>query len=208
MHYLLALAALTLAAMVPTMASETPSSTRASIVLGGGCFWCVEAAYADVPGVLEAVSGYAAGSVDQPTYERICDGDTGHAEVVQVTYDPAQLPLDKLLDLFFRVHDPTTRNRQGHDSGTQYRSVILVADPTQRIAALAAIRRNQARFQAPIVTEVADLAVSGPSRFFRAEEYHQDYFKKNPTQGYCLATIPPKLDKVRKFLAESKQSKP
>ena len=205
MHTFLALAALTLAALVPAMASETHSSARASIVLGGGCFWCVEAAYAEVPGVVDAVSGYAAGSVDQPTYERVCDGDTGHAEVVQVTYDPATVSLDRLLDLFFRVHDPTTRNRQGHDSGTQYRSVILVADPTQRIAALAAIGRNQTRFQAPIVTEVADLAASGPSRFFRAEEYHQDYFRKNPTQGYCLATIPPKLDKVRKFLAETKQ---
>ena len=205
MNSFFALAVLTLAAMIPAMASETPSSTRASIVLGGGCFWCVEAAYADVPGVLAAVSGYAAGSVDQPTYEQVCDGDTGHAEVVQVIFDPATVSLDKLLDLFFRVHDPTTRNRQGHDSGTQYRSVILVSDPAQRIAALAAIGRNQTRFQAPIVTEVADLAVSGPGRFFRAEEYHQSYFKKNPTQGYCLATIPPKLDKVRKFLAESKQ---
>jgi peptide-methionine (S)-S-oxide reductase len=204
MHNFLALAALTLAAMIPAMASDAPSSTRSSIVLGGGCFWCVEAAYAEVPGVLDAVSGYAAGDVDQPTYDSVCAGDTGHAEVVQVTYDPATVSLDKLLDLFFRIHDPTTRNRQGHDSGTQYRSVILVADPTQRIAALAAIGRNQIRFQPPIVTEVADLAVSGPGRFFRAEEYHQDYFRKNPTQGYCLATIPPKLDKVRKFLAEAK----
>ena len=200
MTSLLTIAVLVCAAMVSAMAADTPAPARQSIVLGGGCFWCVEAAFAAVPGVSEAVSGYAGGAVDDPGYDEVCDGRTGHAEVVRVVFDPAVVPLDKLLALFFRVHDPTTRDRQGADVGSQYRSVILVADDAQRSAVRAAIVTAQPRFQRPIVTEVTDLATSGPARFHRAEEYHQDYFRKNPTQGYCLATIPPKLDKVRKFL--------
>ena len=198
----LAIAAMATAAMVPVMAADTPAvpPARQSIVLGGGCFWCVESAFEAVPGVLEAVSGYAAGTVDDPTYEQVCDGGTGQAEVVRVVYDPAVVPLDTLLDLFFHVHDPTTKNRQGADRGTQYRSIILVTDTVQRTAALAAMGRAQGRLRDPIVTEVVDLAPSGPGRFHRAEEYHQDYFRLNPNQGYCLATIPPKLEKVRKFL--------
>ncbi len=198
MPTLSAIALLLTALMVPAMASESPA--RSSIVLGGGCFWCVEAAFEAVPGVTDAVSGYAGGTLDNPTYEQVCDGDTGQAEVVRVEFDPAVVSLDKLLDLFFHVHDPTTKNSQGNDHGTQYRSLVLIADPAQRQAAVAAIARAQTRFTRPIVTEVVDLATAGPARFHRAEEYHQDYFKRNPNQGYCRATIPPKLEKVRKFL--------
>lgn len=198
------LLALTVLAMtsVAVIAADTTPPARQSIVLGGGCFWCVEAAFAAVPGVTEAVSGYAGGTVDNPTYHQVCGADTGHAEVVKITFDPAQVALPKLLDLFFRVHNPTTRDRQGNDVGSQYRSVILVADAEQRVAATAAIARNQPRFQTPIVTSIVDLAASGAARFHPAEGYHQQYFKKNPNQAYCLATIPAKLEKVRTFLAD------
>lgn len=204
MNTLLAIAALSVVAMVSAMAADTPappvSAARASIVVGGGCFWCVESCFEEVPGVLEAVSGYAGGTVDQPSYEQVCDGDTGHAEVVKVVYDPAKVDLPKLLDVFFHVHDPTTRNRQGADHGTQYRSIILVADDTQRTAAMAAIAKAQTRFAAPIVTEIVPLVETGAPRFHAAEDYHQDYFKRHPDQAYCRATIPPKLDKLRKLL--------
>jgi peptide-methionine (S)-S-oxide reductase len=198
MPTLSAIALLLTALMVPAMASESPA--RSSIVLGGGCFWCVEAAFEAVPGVTAAVSGYAGGTLDNPTYEQVCDGDTGQAEVVRVEFDPAVVSLDKLLDLFFHVHDPTTKNSQGNDHGTQYRSMILVSDAAQREVAQAAIAKAQKRFTRPIVTEVVNLATTGAARFHEAEAYHQDYFRRNPNQGYCRATIPPKLEKVRKFL--------
>lgn len=201
MSNLLALTVLAMTSVAVIAADPTPPA-RQSIVLGGGCFWCVEAAFAAVPGVTEAVSGYAGGTVDNPTYHQVCEATTGHAEVVKITFDPAQVALPKLLDLFFRVHNPTTRDRQGNDVGSQYRSVILVTDAEQRAAATAAIARNQPRFQVPIVTSIADLATSGAARFHRAEDYHQQYFKKNPNQAYCLATIPQKLEKVRSFLAD------
>lgn len=200
MSKLLAIAALALAAMVNVMAEDTPTPARQSIILGGGCFWCVESCFEEVPGVIEAVSGYAGGAVDRPSYELVCDGDTGHAEVVEVIYDPAKVDLPKLLSIFFHVHDPTTRNRQGADSGTQYRSIILCTDETQRSAATAAIATAQARLSSPIVTEVVILATTGPARFHRAEDYHQDYFKLHPDQAYCKATIPGKLTKLRKLL--------
>ncbi len=204
MNTLLTIAATALAAMVPVMAADTPTAppVRQSLVLGGGCFWCVEAAFEAVPGVAEAVSGYAGGTFDNPTYDDVCGGDTGQAEVVRVVFDPAVVPVDKLLDLFFKVHDPTTLNAQGPDHGTQYRSIILVADATQRTAATAAVARAQARLRDPIVTQVVDLPVAGPGRFHPAEEYHQDFFRRNPNQAYCRALIPAKLDKVRKFLEE------
>ena len=186
-----------------TLAAETPMTTpptTASIVLAGGCFWCVESCFQEVPGVVEAISGYAGGTVDNPGYEAVCDGTTGHAEVVRVVYDPARVDLPKLLDVFFHVHDPTTLNRQGADRGTQYRSAIFVTDDAQRDAAQAAIKAAQLRFASPIVTTVTDLPATGPGRFHRAEEYHQNYFKLHPEQAYCRATIPPKLDKVHKLL--------
>ena len=186
------------------MAAEPvpPATSSASIIVAGGCFWCVEASFEAMPGVKSAVSGYVAGQLDHPSYEEVCGGGTGHAEAVKVVYDPAQIGLDPLLDLFFRVHDPTTVNRQGHDVGSQYRSVIVVADAAQKAAAVAAIARNQPRFTRPIVTEILELQTTGPARFHLAEEYHQDYFRLHPEQAYCAAVIPPKLEKVRKFLKE------
>ncbi len=161
------------------------------ITLAGGCFWCTESVFIRVPGVLKSVSGYANGTKDHPTYQQVCTGTTGHAEVVQITFDPAVLKLEALLDLFFQAHDPTTLNRQGGDSGTQYRSGIYYTDEAQKLAAGAAMARAQARFTPSIVTEIQPLAA-----FWPAEDYHQDYFNKNPDQAYCRAVIPPKLKKL------------
>jgi methionine-S-sulfoxide reductase/methionine-R-sulfoxide reductase len=182
---------------VSMTAAETP--TR-SLVLGGGCFWCLEAAYELVPGVQAVTSGYAGGQVDQPSYEDVCDGRMGHAEVVRIDYDPAKVGVERLLQLFWKVHDPTTRNRQGNDVGTQYRSIVLAADDAQETAAKAAIAAEQAHWQAPIVTEVVRLPTSGPGRFHAAEDDHQDYFRRNPTQGYCRAVVRTKVAKMQEAL--------
>ena len=190
----------------PVPPTAPVAGAPSSLILAGGCFWCTEAAFEAVPGVKGAISGYVAGTLDHPTYEDVCSGTTGHTEAIRVTYDPAVVGLDQLLDLFFRVHDPTTLNRQGNDVGSQYRSAIVVANAEQKAAAQAAIARNQPRFSKPIVTEVLDLVTSGPARFHIAEEYHQDYFRRHPDQAYCAAVIPPKLDKVRKFLHETGKS--
>ncbi len=179
------------------VASANPSPSRASIVLGGGCFWCTEAAYELVPGVLDVVSGYAGGKVKNPRYAEVCGGGTGHAEVVRIEYDPAKVTLDELLALFWVVHDPTTLNRQGADVGTQYRSVILYADESQKAAAEKAIAAAQPGLRDKIVTELAPLTT-----FYTAEDEHQDYFRKHPEQGYCQVVIRPKLQKVKKALAE------
>jgi len=162
-----------------------------TITLAGGCFWCTESVFIRVPGVLKSVSGYANGTKDHPTYKEVCTGTTGHAEVVQITFDPAVLPLDQLLDTFYKAHDPTTLNRQGEDTGTQYRSGIYFTDPDQKAAAEAAKARAQAKFDRPLVTEILPLTA-----FWPAEDYHQDYFNKNPDQAYCKAVIPPKLKKL------------
>jgi peptide-methionine (S)-S-oxide reductase len=163
--------------------------------LGGGCFWCLEATFEQVRGVERVVSGYAGGSVPHPSYEAVCSGRTGHAEVVQLTFDPAQVSYRDLLDIFFTIHDPTTPNRQGADVGTQYRSIILAHTPEQRGIAETAIRELDAKgaWDAPIVTEVREF-----TEFFPAEEYHQGYYRRNPTQGYCSAIISPKVAKLRK----------
>ena len=163
--------------------------------LGGGCFWCLEAVYEQLQGVTKVESGYAGGATDEPTYRDVCSGATGHAEVVQVTFDPSVVSYAEILDVFFGTHDPTTLNRQGHDVGTQYRSVIFYHSEGQKrtaeekIAQLAAARL----FDAPIVTQVAPL-----DRFYKAEEYHQGYFRANPAQPYCQAVVSPKLAKFRK----------
>jgi peptide-methionine (S)-S-oxide reductase len=162
-----------------------------TITLAGGCFWCTESVFIRIPGVLKSVSGYANGTKDHPTYQEVCTGATGHAEVVQVTFDPAIASLDSLLDLFFHAHDPTTLNRQGEDRGTQYRSGIYWTNEAQRTAAEAAKARAQGERSVPVVTEVKALTA-----FWPAEEYHQDYFNKNPNQAYCRAVIPPKLKKL------------
>lgn len=174
------------------MKSET-SDTR-SLVLGGGCFWCTEAAYELVPGVKAVVSGYTGGARANPSYEQVCAGVSGHAEVVRIDFDPAQVSLDALLDYFWKIHDPTTLNQQGADRGTQYRSVIYYADDEQKRAAEAALERGNALWDGRVVTEIAPLGA-----FYEAEDYHQDYFRKNPDAGYCQAVIRPKIDKLRKL---------
>jgi peptide-methionine (S)-S-oxide reductase len=161
-----------------------------TLVVGGGCFWCTEAAYGMVPGVLHVVSGYAGGAVADPSYEAVCGGRTGHAEVVRVTFDPAVVSIDTLLDLFWKLHDPTTLNRQGADVGTQYRSVIFYADEDQRFAAEASRDRANPGWGGKIVTELAACPT-----FYAAEGYHQKYFERNPEAGYCQAVIRPKLEK-------------
>ncbi len=162
------------------------------IILGGGCFWCIEAVFRRVKGVKEAVSGYAGGERPNPTYQQVCSGATGHAEVVRVVYDENEITLDELLDIFFAIHDPTTLNRQGADVGTQYRSVVYYADEEEKQKIEAAIQRAQKEYDAPIVTEV------GPKpEFYEAEAYHQNYYDQNPMQGYCQVVIKPK---VQKFL--------
>lgn len=160
--------------------------------LAGGCFWCLEAVYQDLAGVVRVVSGYMGGQVERPTYEQVCSGRTGHAEVVQITFDPAVIGYDDLLDVFFTIHDPTTPNRQGNDVGTQYRSAIYHHDADQQAAAEAAVARAAGLWADPIVTE------RGPATpFWPAEDYHQDYFANNPTQPYCAAIVAPKVAKAR-----------
>jgi peptide-methionine (S)-S-oxide reductase len=163
--------------------------------LAGGCFWCLDAVFRGLKGVEQVVSGYAGGTVPNPSYEAVCTGRTGHAEVVQVTFDPAVVSYRDLLEVFFGIHDPTTLDRQGADVGTQYRSAIYYHSPEQERTArevIAEIERDRV-FDAPIVTEVAPFTV-----FYPAEEYHQDYFRRNPGQGYCRAVIAPKVAKFRK----------
>jgi len=164
-----------------------------SLVVGGGCFWCTEAAYELVPGVKTVVSGYAGGAVENPTYHQVCAGDTGHAEVVRIDFDPSQVSLETLLDYFWKIHDPTTLNRQGADAGTQYRSAIFYADDAQKQAAQASLARANSVWGGKIVTQIAPLG-----RFYEAEAYHQDYFRNNPHAGYCRAVIKPKIDKLEK----------
>ena len=166
--------------------------------LGGGCFWCLEAVYLGLRGVKRVVSGYAGGHVANPTYEQVCGKRTGHAEVVQITFDPAEVSYQDLLRVFFTFHDPTTKDRQGHDVGPQYRSIILTHDDAQRDAAKKVIAEIAAEeiWPAPIVTEIRPLEA-----FWPAEEYHQNYFARNPTQGYCQAVVAPKVAKFRSRFA-------
>lgn len=161
-------------------------------VLGGGCFWCLDAVFRRVKGVHDVVSGYAGGATNSPTYYEVTRGDTGHAEVVQVTFDETIIPAETVLGIFFSLHDPTTRNRQGADVGTQYRSIMLYADEVQRQAFEAAFERAAMLWEKPLVTEISPLAV-----FYPAETEHQDYFNNNPDAGYCQIVINPKVTKVR-----------
>ncbi len=163
--------------------------------LGGGCFWCVEAVFDELHGVEQVESGYAGGTMAYPTYHQVCTGATGHAEVVQVTFDPKAVSFKEILDVFFHVHDPTTLNRQGADVGTQYRSVIFYHDEEQKKIAEQVIKDlNAAKIRnAPIVTELVPFKA-----FYKAEDYHQEYFRQNPNQGYCRVVIAPKLTKFRK----------
>jgi peptide-methionine (S)-S-oxide reductase len=181
-------------ALPMTATAETKTET---LVLGGGCFWCLDATYRLMPGVKSVVSGYAGGHTQRPSYEDVCSGTTGHAEVVKIEYDPAQVKLAKLLEFFWTIHDPTTLNTQGNDHGTQYRSIILYANEEQKAAAEKSKADARAYFSEPIVTEIVPL-----KEFFPAEDYHQDYFKKNPTAGYCRAVVKPKVDKAKKALGK------
>jgi len=166
--------------------------------LGGGCFWCLEAVYDELEGVLSVESGYAGGSVPHPSYQQVCTGTTGHAEVVQVTFDPEVTPYHEILEVFFAIHNPTTLNRQGADVGAQYRSVIFYHDQSQKETAEQVIREIGAAgiWDSPIVTQVA------LDKFYPAEEYHREYYKNNPYQGYCQVVVAPKVAKFRQKFAQ------
>ena len=168
-----------------------------TLVLGGGCFWCLDATYRLMPGVKNVVSGYAGGDVAHPSYRQVCSGSTGHAEVVKIDYDPAEVTLEKLLEFFWTIHDPTSLNAQGADHGTQYRSVILYANDAQKTAAEKSKAEAQKKFSDVIVTEIVPL-----KEFFAAEDYHQDYFRKNPGESYCRFTVKSKVDKAKKTLGQ------
>ncbi|AKU23753.1 peptide-methionine (S)-S-oxide reductase MsrA [Massilia sp. MB5] len=172
--------------MTVTGASDTA-------VLGGGCFWCTEAVYLEVRGVVKVASGYTGGQQPEPTYEQVCSGETGHAEVIRVEFDPAQISYRELLEIFFTIHDPTTLNRQGNDVGTQYRSVIYYQSPEQEATARQVIAEMAHVWDAPIVTEL-----SPAQPFYQAEDYHQNYFAQHPLQGYCAFVVAPKVAKFRK----------
>ena len=192
------LSVLTLAIMsLPMNATPSPtpapaSQKTATATFGGGCFWCMDAVYQYVPGIIKITSGFAGGSTDHPTYEQVCTGRTGHAEVIQITYDPAKVSYNQLLDLFWKAHDPTTLNRQGADSGTQYRSIILTSTPEEATEAEDSKKKAQGLFPDPIVTEIVPLKT-----FYPAEEYHQDYYQNNKDKNpYCQVVIAPKLKKL------------
>jgi peptide-methionine (S)-S-oxide reductase len=179
---------------------QTSSAAKHDVTtLGGGCFWCLEAVFDNLKGVESVESGYMGGEVKDPTYEQVCGGDTGHAEVVQVTFDPSVVSFEDILKIFFVIHDPTTLNRQGNDVGTQYRSAIYYHSPEQKALAERVIAdlTREALFKDRIVTEV-----SPASKFYEAEEYHQEYFARNPNQGYCQFVVAPKVAKFRKHFFE------
>jgi len=173
--------------------------------LAGGCFWCLEAVYDDIKGVHSVESGYAGGHMDNPTYREVCNGTTGHAEVIQIRFDPNVVSYRNLLNVFFAIHDPTTLNRQGADTGTQYRSAIFYHDDEQKKVAEEVIKDLNAQkiWDNPIVTEVTKL-----DKFYMAEDYHQEYFARNPYQPYCMAVVAPKVSKFRKHFLELLKKQP
>jgi len=177
------------------MATETAT-------LGGGCFWCLEAVYQELKGVLQVESGYAGGQLPSPTYEQVCEGGTGHAEVVRLTFDPETVNYREILEIFFTIHDPTTLNRQGNDIGTQYRSVIYYHSPQQEETARQVAAEMANVWDAPIVTELVPAGA-----YYKAEDYHQDYFRQHPLQGYCAFVVAPKLAKFRKMFADRLNAK-
>lgn len=188
--------------MTTTVALKDTTKTQGSgqteiATLGGGCFWCVEAIYQDLKGVTKVESGYTGGHVDNPSYREVCTGLTGHAEVIQVTFDPAIISFKEILEIFFTVHDPTTLDRQGNDSGPQYRSAIFYHSPQQKAVAEEVKKSAQEIWDDPIVTEITPF-----EKFFKAEDYHQNYFKDNPNQPYCSIVIAPKVKKFRQKYQE------
>ncbi|MGQ3685660.1 MAG: peptide-methionine (S)-S-oxide reductase MsrA [Candidatus Loosdrechtia sp.] len=174
----------------------TPSLDKEVITLGGGCFWCLETIFEELEGIEQVESGYSGGHVDKPTYQQVCSGTTGHAEVVQITFDPKVMPLKEILRVFFTMHDPTTPNRQGADTGTQYRSVIFYRNQEQKDIAEQVICEIQTAklWDAPVITEIAPFQA-----FYKAEDYHQDYYRKNTNQSYCRFVIAPKIKKFREL---------
>jgi peptide-methionine (S)-S-oxide reductase len=183
-----------LAGLAQTKPMDTTNHTETA-TLGGGCFWCTEAVFQMLPGVKSVTSGYAGGTKVNPTYQDVCSGATGHAEVIQIEFDPAVVSYDKILSTFWDAHDPTSLNSQGADHGTQYRSIILYNSEAQKLAAEKSKAEAQKHFSKPIVTEIEPLKV-----FYRAEGYHQDYFRSNPDQPYCRYVIQPKVEKFEKKL--------
>ncbi len=184
---------------VTLQADPEPMKTETA-TLGGGCFWCVEAVYERLPGIISVVSGYAGGQTENPTYEEIGTGKTGHAEVVQIAYDPAKISYEKIIDLFWEAHDPTTLNRQGADTGPQYRSIILTENDDQMRIANESKTRAQTKSKSPIVTEIVPL-----TKFYPAEDYHQDFYRENPMHPYNQAVIRPKLKKLDEKARELNQ---
>jgi peptide-methionine (S)-S-oxide reductase len=175
--------------------------------LGGGCFWCLEAVYEDLQGVVDVESGYTGGSLSAPTYAQVCDGDTGHAEVVRVAFDPAVVAYREILEVFFTIHDPTTLNRQGNDAGTQYRSAIFCHDEAQRGTARAVIDELQLALPREVTTQVV-LQPLPAADYFRAETYHQEYARHNPAAGYCMFVVAPKVETFRRTFANRRRTAP
>ncbi|MCP5540213.1 MAG: peptide-methionine (S)-S-oxide reductase MsrA [Akkermansiaceae bacterium] len=176
--------------------TAAPAAALQKVTLAGGCFWCTEAVMEKLVGVTDVVSGYTGGHVDDPSYEQVCEKTTGHAEAIEFSFDPSKITFEEILEVFFHTHDPTTLNQQGNDKGPQYRSAIFFHTPAQKAAAENLIRKlnTSGEFSSPIVTEV-----TAASKFWPAEEYHQDFFARNPYHPYCQAMIPPKLEKLKKL---------
>jgi peptide-methionine (S)-S-oxide reductase len=199
----IAAAALNLPAVAQTTNSMSTNKTEIAD-FGGGCFWCMEAVFERLPGVISVTSGFAGGTTENPTYQQVCTETTGHAEVTEIEFDPAKISYDKLLDVFWQAHDPTTLNRQGADEGTSYRSIILYRDEKQKLEAEKSKLAAQADFRNPIVTEIVPL-----KKFYKAEDYHQQYFDNNSSAPYCRVVIAPKLEKLekKKVIQETPQTK-
>jgi peptide-methionine (S)-S-oxide reductase len=181
--------------LTPVMNAQSGSSDAPAklqfATFGGGCFWCAEAVFQRIPGVKSVTSGFAGGTTADPSYEEVCTGKTGHAEVIQLKFDPAVISYEKLLEIFWEAHDPTTLNRQGNDAGTQYRSIILYSDEAQKVAAEKSKTEAAPHFSSPIVTQIVPL-----TKFYSAEEYHQNYYNQHSNEGYCQFVIGPKLHKL------------
>ena len=187
-----------------TPSSQTSTNQTEIADLGGGCFWCMEAVFERVPGVISVTSGFAGGTTTNPTYEQVCTETTGHAEVTEIAFDPAKVSYSKILEIFWQAHDPTTLNRQGADEGTSYRSIILYRDAAQKATAEKSKTDAQANFRDPIVTEIVPL-----TKFYKAEDYHQEYYDNNSNAGYCQVVITPKLEKLvdKKVIQPAPQTK-
>jgi len=202
--FLLTLGAVNFSA--PAQPTNSMNTNKTEIAdLGGGCFWCMEAVFERLPGVISVTSGFAGGTTESPTYEQVCTETTGHAEVTEIAFDPAKISYAKLLEVFWQAHDPTTLNRQGADEGTSYRSIILYRNEKQRVEAEKSKLAAQANFKHPIVTEIVPL-----KKFYKAGDFHHQYFDKHPDQSYCQGVIAPKLEKLekKKVIQEKPQTKP